>query len=164
MRRGRIRRLLAGSSGAYDPDMGVDVASGRSRFRAARWVALAALAGTAFGSACHAPARQADFDSIDPSERSAAAAQAASERDRDAVPDLIVMLDSSDPASRMVAIAALERITGERLGYSATDDRVERNAAVRRWVKYANDNGYLGTAREKGAVAPVPSRTGDGEG
>lgn len=74
------------------------------------------------------------------------------------------MLDSSDPASRMVAIAALERITGERLGYSATDDRVERNAAVRRWVKYANDNGYLGTAREKGAVAPVPSRTGDGEG
>ena len=101
------------------------------------------LASSAALAACTAPAREARFDSIDPSERSAAAAVAASERDRDAVPDLIVMLESSDPASRMVAIAALERITGERLGYSATDERADRNAAVDRWVRYAEDNGYV---------------------
>jgi HEAT repeat protein len=123
--------------------MRVDDSSSRPSSCAARWVSALLLAGVASGSACTAPPRRADFDSIDPSERSAAAAKAAEEKDRAAVPDLIIMLDSSDPASRMVAIAALERITGERLGYSATDDRAERNAAVRRWVQYANDNGYV---------------------
>jgi hypothetical protein len=91
---------------------------------------------------CTAPERRADFGSINPSERSAAAAKAAAERDESALPDLIVMLDSSDPASRMVAIAALERITGQRLGYDATADRADRNAAADRWVRYAIENGY----------------------
>jgi len=91
---------------------------------------------------CTAPERRADFGSIDPSERSAAAANAAAERDASAVPDLIAMLDSSDAAARMVAIAALERITGQRLGYDATAGRAERNAAVDRWVRFAIDNGY----------------------
>lgn len=91
---------------------------------------------------CNAPERRADFGSIDPSERSAAAAKAAAEMDSSAVPDLIVMLDNSDPAARMVAIAALERITGQRLGYDATADRPDRNSAVDRWVRFAIDNGY----------------------
>lgn len=95
---------------------------------------------------CAAPARQANFDSIDPSERSAAAAKAASEGDRAAVPDLIVMLDSSDPAARMVAIAALERITGQRLGYEATAELAARNEAVDRWVDYAIEHGYAASS------------------
>lgn len=123
--------------------MRVDVSPAPLISDALRWLASLALAGLWTVCACTAPPRQANFDSIDPSERSAAAAQAASRRDRDAVPELIVMLDSSDPASRMLAIAALERITGERLGYSATDDRGQRNDAIRRWVRYAIDNEYV---------------------
>ena len=107
-----------------------------------RWkvMALGALALVCTG--CSAPQRRADFGSTDPSERSAAAAKAATERDRGAVADLIVMLDSSDPAARMIAIAALERITGERLGYDPTADRAARNEAVDRWVRFAIEQGY----------------------
>lgn len=120
---------------------GMGVAQMRSMpLRSGQAGVLAAL--IASGGACSAPARQADFASIDPSERSAAAAQAASARDASAVPDLIAMLESSDPAARMVAIAALERITGERLGFDPAGSRPDRQAAVRRWVRYAIDNGY----------------------
>jgi hypothetical protein len=108
-----------------------------------RWSATVLGALLLLCAACSAPQRQANFDSNDPSERSAAAAKAAAEGDRDAVADLIVMLDSSDPAARMLAIAALERITGERLGYDPTADLAARNEAVDRWVRFAVEQGFV---------------------
>ncbi|MFG0293853.1 MAG: HEAT repeat domain-containing protein [Phycisphaerales bacterium JB050] len=109
-----------------------------------RGLCVLALAGAIFGAGgCQAPSRQADFDSIDPSERSMAAAKAAQDREAKAVPDLITMLDSSDPAARMTAIASLERITGERFGYDPTAAPVDRSAAIERWVEYAITQGYV---------------------
>jgi hypothetical protein len=43
------------------------------------------------------------------------------------------MLDSDDPATRLLAIDALERITGETLGFDASAPETERRNAVDRW-------------------------------
>ncbi len=105
---------------------------------------MLALAGVVLVcGACNAPQREANFDSIDPSERSLAAARAAQERDANAIPELIKMLESSDPAARMTAIASLERITGERFGYDPTGAPVARRAAIERWVEFAITQGYV---------------------
>lgn len=56
--------------------------------------------------------------------------------DRGRIPDLIVMLDSSDPAQRMLAIRTLERMTGQTLGYDHAAPEPERAQAIDRWVKW----------------------------
>jgi len=50
------------------------------------------------------------------------------------IPQLIASLDSDDPAVRLFAIQALERITGERFGYVPYDPPHKRRAAVDRWA------------------------------
>jgi hypothetical protein len=46
------------------------------------------------------------------------------------------MLDSDDPAARLVAIRALERITGQTLGYDHAGPEHERRLAVERWMEW----------------------------
>ena len=58
---------------------------------------------------------------------------AAAARDRAAVPGLVERLESQDGGERLLAITALERITGERLGYDHAGPAGERSAAVDRW-------------------------------
>jgi len=83
--------------------------------------------------ACSQPALRADADSRLPSERALAAAMARSdERVTDA--KLVDLLDSQDPAVRLLAIDALERRTGETLGYHFADPPTERALAVERWA------------------------------
>lgn len=86
--------------------------------------------------ACSLPARQADFRSNDPQERTLAVAQAARDPDGASVPQLIQMLQSSDAAERMLAITTLERITGETLGYEYSAPESARRAGVARWVAW----------------------------
>jgi len=50
------------------------------------------------------------------------------------IPQLIASLDSDDPAVRLFAIQALERITGERFGYVPYAPPHKRRAAVDRWA------------------------------
>jgi len=107
-----------------------------------------AMAVVAWCGGCSGGERRADFRSVDPSERTAAAAAAAEAGDLSAVGDLVRMLDSSDAAARMVAIASLERLTGERLGYEATAPRAQRDEAVERWVEYAIEHGHVPDRRE----------------
>jgi hypothetical protein len=45
------------------------------------------------------------------------------------------MLDSDDPATRLLAINALERITGDRLGFDYAAPEAQRQAAISRWVE-----------------------------
>ena len=49
------------------------------------------------------------------------------------------MLESSDPASRLVAIRALERLTGETMGYDHAGSVPERGVAVDRWWVWYGD-------------------------
>lgn len=93
------------------------------------------------------PTIRADFDSPEPAARNVAIvrAGAAPERaDAGTVANLVRMLDSDDPATRVLAIDALERITGERLGYDAAATGESRRAAIVRWQE-----------RGQGPVAPA---------
>lgn len=74
-----------------------------------------------------------DFESPDPAARNAAIVDAAARNDRSAVPHLVRMLESDDPATRSLAISALERLTGQTHGYEAWDTRLRREEAIARW-------------------------------
>jgi len=76
------------------------------------------------------------FDSPEPAARMEAALDAAARGDSAAIPDLIALLDSDDPATRLVAIGALERLTGQTLGYHYAAPEQERADAVGRWVEW----------------------------
>lgn len=81
------------------------------------------------------------FDSPEPAARNAAIVRAAETRDRGSVDELIAMLDSDDPATRVLAIRTLERITGQTNDYDPHADDLSRDAAVRRWhAWYAANN------------------------
>lgn len=98
---------------------------------------VAAIAALAYGiQGCSLPARRADFNSTDPAERTLALGQAADDADRASIPDLIALLESEDSAERMLAINALEKKTGQRLGYDYADPDPARREAVERWVAW----------------------------
>jgi len=80
--------------------------------------------------------RDISFNSKDPGGRIQAATEAAANNDQSAIPDLIEMLDSDDPAARFVAIGTLERFTGQTFGYDYADPEWERRQAVDRWVAW----------------------------
>lgn len=95
-------------------------------------------------TACTAGKPKPDFDSPDPYARALAIEDAARQRDRNAIPDLIESLDSDDPAVRFAAIGALERITGQTYGYRPYDPEWERQAAVDQWVSEYRNQGEAG--------------------
>lgn len=74
--------------------------------------------------------------SRDPGERVRAMADAAAANDEGAVPGLIERLSSEDPGERLLAIRALERITGETREFDHAGTEVEREAAIGRWVRW----------------------------
>jgi hypothetical protein len=65
---------------------------------------------------------------------------AAEARDRKAIPRLIADLDDNDSAIRFAAIYALERITGDTLGYRYYDDQDARKPALRRWQQWLKEH------------------------
>lgn len=73
------------------------------------------------------------FDSPEPAARNAAIVHAAADRDRASIPELVRMLESDDPATRLLAITALERLTGETRGFDYAASPFEREQAVARW-------------------------------
>ena len=107
---------------------------------------------TALGGCGGAPAAsEGGFDSIDPASRLYAIRRAGAQRDVAAVPDLIESLESDDPAVRMMAIVALERITGARMGYDPYARRPARQEAVDAWAE-AWRSGQLAGARPANAA------------
>lgn len=61
--------------------------------------------------------------------------------DRSVMAQLVSDLDSDDAAVRFYAIEALERFTGERLGYDWTAaDRFDRRDAIARWQQYLREH------------------------
>lgn len=71
--------------------------------------------------------------------------EAARTEDRDAIPDLIESLASSDPAVRLSAIETLERLTGETMGYRHYDSMIDRNAAIEDWIAAYQRGDFEGT-------------------
>ena len=60
---------------------------------------------------------------------------------------VVEQLDSDDPAVRMTAITALQRATGETMGYRYYDDARAREAAVQRWVEAIEGESFPMLAR-----------------
>lgn len=77
------------------------------------------------------------FDALAPEGRLNAIVQAAADRDTTAIPDLIRQLASDDAAVRLFAIRALERITGQTMGYRHDDPPWKRADAIDRWATWA---------------------------
>ena len=84
-------------------------------------------------SGCTAPRRPLVVTDPDPSVKIPAYKKAVRERDRDAAPQLVADLESDDPAVRLFAIEALERVTGETFGYRYFDDDQDRRESVAKW-------------------------------
>ena len=99
---------------------------------------------------CAPPASQGGFDSPNPASRLYAIEKAVHHDDQAAVEDLVILLDSVDPAARLMAIEALSRLTGETYGYRYDDDRVDRDAAIVRWQR-AIEDGHLASTRTEPA-------------
>lgn len=87
------------------------------------------------------PVQEAGFDAPAPNKRLDAIVGAADAADETTLGRLIGQLESTDPAARLLAIQALERRTGETLGYAHASPAWERRAAVDRWKIYADGLG-----------------------
>ena len=93
----------------------------------------AALGLAAMLASCAGPGLEAGFDAPDPAARLHATVKAAAENDTTKLPQIVKDLESDDPAVRMLSIYALQRMTGETLGYNFAAPEPERRAAVEAW-------------------------------
>ena len=84
---------------------------------------------------CAPNPRAASFDSDHPDARAAAIVDAAAREDRSAIPRIVEQLASDDPLVRVVAIDALDRLTGDRHGYDPHAPKRQRAEAIDRWVE-----------------------------
>lgn len=87
-----------------------------------------------FAGGCAPAASTGGFHSPNPASKLYAIREAGDSRQMKHVPALVEQLDSDDPAVRVFAINALERITGQRLGYNPYSDEVARRIAIEAWV------------------------------
>ena len=105
-----------------------------------------ACATALLASSCAPAAIDGGFESPNPAATIYAIEQAARSGDTTATPQIVEQLDSDDPAVRLLAIEALEILTGETYGYRYDEPQYMRRAAIKRWVN----------AVESGTV-PIPS-------
>ena len=106
---------------------------------------------------CAPPIPDGGFDAPDPASRIYAAVRVADkwssitppqDRSRPSIAtlqQLVVMLESSDPAERLVASETLRMVTGEDFDYEASAPLPERFLAVNRWRAWVD------------SLAPPPS-------
>lgn len=104
---------------------------------------ITSFAALGAAASCSLPSDEGGFSAGDPSERVRAAAITEDRADERSVRDLISMLDSDDPAARMVASASLRRLTDQDFGYNAAAPEPERRASADRWEAWYRRT-YLG--------------------
>jgi hypothetical protein len=76
------------------------------------------------------------YDSPDPAERFGAAVAGARTNDPRAIPELIRLLGSDDPAIRLASSHELQKVTGQNMGYNHADPEPRRRQAIERWVRW----------------------------
>ncbi len=101
---------------------------------------LVALGAALTSTGCAPPIPDGGFDAPDPASRIYAAVRVAADfertgirPDRTTLEDLVVMLASSDPATRFIASQTLREIAGTDLGYHPSAPLPERTLAADRW-------------------------------
>ena len=106
-----------------------------------------------FVNGCAATGYRANIQAAYSYDRIVAIREAGERRDPLAIPLLVDRLEDEDSAVRFYAILALERITGDRLGYHYEDSATERLVAVERWRNYA-----AGSKPDSAALGPPASQ------
>jgi hypothetical protein len=104
----------------------------------------------AMQTACAPPVSEGGFDSADPASRLYAIERAMRENDASAIPKIVEQLDADDPAVRLLAISALQQLTGETMGYDYADTPERRRAAVKAWMQAVDSGRFAANA----AAAP----------
>lgn len=89
---------------------------------------------------------RAKISSEEAAERILGIRAAGQAKDWGAVPLIVDRLEDEDEAVRFYAILALERITGERMGYDYSQSSYERSASVSRWRAYVKGGKHLTAA------------------
>ena len=102
-----------------------------------RYVAVIVLLAVVVGG-CTPPASRGGFDSDNPASKLYAIRKAT----HDDIPELVEQLESDDPAVRMMTITALDRLTGERMGYNPYASSSDRRESVDRWVQAVAAGGF----------------------
>lgn len=113
------------------------------------------------------PRDRAGFDAVGPAHRLDAVVLAADASDRESLRGLIQTLDSDDPAARLLAIRALQKRTGQTLGYRYTDPPWRRAPAIQEWIDWERglDNGAPPeAAADAGADTGARGGADDGDG
>src|SRR6266513_6414462 len=96
---------------------------------------------------CTAPRGPIEVTNPDPSGKIPAMKKAVREHDLKVVRQLVKDLDSDDPAVRLFAIQALEKLTGQRYGYEYYADEVQRKPALSAWQQWLAQQEGMPTAR-----------------
>lgn len=102
--------------------------------------ATAALCAALALAACSATVPPSYSDPT-PEARIGAIRQSVAEGRRQDIPYLVECLSSDDPAVRLAAVDALQRLAGTTLGYRASAPPAERTAAVTAWKSWVIEQG-----------------------
>lgn len=111
--------------------------------RKTRWVRFAVAAAvvtTAPACRTEGPRPTNPIQSRFTAERIAAARSAALRGETHRVAHLVDRLEDEDPAVRFASLLALERLTGQRMGYHYGDPPERRAEAVARWRRYVAES------------------------
>jgi len=112
------------------------------------------LAGSIIAACLSGCGTETSLESPDSAARIRALRLAAVNDDRDAIPQMIELLQSDDPAVRLFTIGTLEKMTGQTLGYDYAASEGSRRAAVDRWRQWL-------TAQQSPATGGTePAQTG----
>ncbi len=107
-------------------------------------------------ASCGASPSAGGFDAVTPAARSKAIQTAVATNDLSAIPKIVEQLDSDDPAIRMMAIEALQRLTGETYGYKHYDPAHVRREAIAKWVKAVQSGAVPQLAHSPAAFRDIP--------
>jgi hypothetical protein len=113
-------------------------------------------------AACASP--PGGFDSPEPASKLTAITDAAERNDRSAIPHLIEALDNDDPVVRLAAIRALQRMTGQTLGYDYADHEWKRKQAADAWQRWYQLQSGPGAGPAMDRKSEPSSRLGPGSG
>jgi len=110
----------------------------------ARAPATATMCGALALAACSATVPPSYSDPT-PEARIGAIRQTVSEGRQQDIPHLVECLSSDDPAVRLAAADALQRLAGTTLGYRASAPPAERTAAIAAWKSWVIEHGLQPT-------------------
>jgi hypothetical protein len=115
-----------------------------------------------FASGCSPEPGRPDLQSPDSARRALAARSVGERGDLSAIPLLVDRLDDDDEAVRFYSIHALDRLTGQRMGYLYYRPPGQQRDAIERWRAAVREGRFVAGGGTNGI--PEPTGPTDGAG